>query len=97
MKYGWLTSSVYFSVTASGSLQLDVIWKWEEILIAFRRVRKIARSDYKLRHVCPSVRMEQRGSHWTDFDEILYLCFLRKSVEKIQVSLKCDKNNGYFT
>jgi len=25
------------------------------------------------RHVCPSVRMEQLGSHWTDFHEILYL------------------------
>ena len=70
MQYGWLTCSVYFSVTASESLQLDVIWKWEEILIAFRRVRKITRIDYKLRHVCPSVRMEKRGSHWTDFDEI---------------------------
>jgi len=23
--------------------------------------------------------------------------FLRKSVEKIQISLKSDKNNGYFT
>jgi hypothetical protein len=35
----------------------------------FRRVRKIAKSDYELRHVRPSVRMEQLGSHWTDFDE----------------------------
>jgi len=23
--------------------------------------------------VCPSVRMEQLGSHWKDFHEILYL------------------------
>jgi hypothetical protein len=31
-----------------------------------------------------------------DFDKIWYLSF-RKSVEKIQVSLKSDKNNGYIT
>ena len=45
----------------------------------------------------PSVCMEQLGSHWTDFDEILYFRFFQKSVDKIQVSLKSDKNNGYFT
>jgi len=61
------------------------------------RVRKIVKSDCKLRYVCPSVRMEQLGSHWTDFYEILYLRSLRKCVEKIQVSLIPDKYNGYFT
>jgi hypothetical protein len=29
--------------------------------------------------------------------EVLYLSIFRKSVEKIQVLLKSDKNNGYFT
>jgi len=38
--------------------------------------------------------MEQLGSHWTDVHEIWCLGILRKSVEKIQVSLKADKNNG---
>jgi hypothetical protein len=32
-----------------------------------------------------------------DFDEILYLSNFRKYVEKIQVALKSDKNNGCFT
>jgi len=32
-----------------------------------------------------TVRMEQLGSHKTDFSEILYLRIFRKSVEKIQV------------
>jgi len=41
--------------------------------------------------------MEQLGSHWTDFHEILYLSIFRKFVEKTQVSLKSGKNNGYFT
>ena len=46
--------------------------------------------------VCPSVRMEL-GSHWTDFHETWYVSIFRKYVEKIQVSLKSGKNNGYFT
>jgi hypothetical protein len=42
----------------------------------FRRVRKIAKSDTSfVMSVCPSVylsvRMEQLGSHWKDFDEHL--------------------------
>ena len=47
--------------------------------------------------------MEQLGSHWANFREIFYLnfsfrfFFFLKSVEKIQVPLKSDKNNGYFT
>jgi hypothetical protein len=61
----------------------------------FRRVRKITKSDYYLRHVCPSVCPHATtGSYWTDFHEILYLSVLRKSVEKIQVSLKPDKITG---
>jgi len=44
----------------------------------------------------PSVRMEQLGSRWTDFHEILYWNIYGKSVDKIQVSLKLDNNNGYF-
>ena len=46
---------------------------------------------------CPSSRTEQPCPHWTDFHEILYFSFFRKSVEKILVSLKSDKNTGYFT
>jgi hypothetical protein len=44
--------------------------------------------------VRPSVLMEQLGSHWADFHEILYMITFRKFIEKIQVSLKSDKNNG---
>jgi hypothetical protein len=32
-----------------------------------------------------------------DFREILHLSIFRKSVEKIQVSLKSHSNNGYLT
>ena len=44
-----------------------------------------------------SVHREQLGSHWSDFHGIWYLRNFRKSVEELQVSLKSDKNNGYFT
>jgi hypothetical protein len=44
-----------------------------------------------------SVRVEQLGSHWTDFDETWYFSFSKKYVKKMQVSLKSKKNNGYFT
>jgi len=35
-------------------------------------------------------RMEQLGSHWAKFPEILYFIIFRKSVEKGQVSLSSD-------
>jgi hypothetical protein len=72
----------------------DIFYAAVLTLKVFRCVRKIAKSDCWLR-VCPSFRMEQLDSHWTDFDEISFVNF-RKYVEKIQVSLKSDKNNGYF-
>ena len=66
------------------------------LIFTFRCVRKIAKSDYKLRHVCLSIRTGKYGSHRTDFHEI-YLSIFRKPAEKIKVSLKSDKGNGYFT
>ena len=51
--------------------------------------------------VCMSVRlsvsMDQLDSHWTDFYDLLYPSIFGKSVAKIQVSLKSDKNDGYCT
>jgi hypothetical protein len=45
----------------------------------------------------PPTRKKQPSSHWTNFHEICYLSIVWKYVEKIQVLLKCDKNNGHFT
>jgi len=47
--------------------------------------------------VRPSVCVEQLGRHWLDSKEICYLNIFKKSVGKIQLSLKSDKNKGYFT
>ena len=44
-----------------------------------------------------SVCVEQLNSYWMDFLEIWCLSIFWKSIEKIQVSLKSDKNNGYIT
>ena len=44
----------------------------------------------------PSVRTEQLVSHWTDFRWNWYLRIFLKTVEKIRVSLKSDKNKRYF-
>jgi hypothetical protein len=44
--------------------------------------------------VCPSVRAEQLGSHWVDFNEISYLCILRKICRKQR---KIHKNLSIIT
>ena len=44
-----------------------------------------------LKSVCPSVRMEQLCSPWTDCHEIWYLRILWKSVEEIQVLLNEER------
>jgi len=49
-------------------------------------------------YVCPYVHMEQLGSHWTEFHEILYLSiFFENLWEDKKVSLQSDKYNRYFT
>ena len=62
---------------------------------AFAKLRKVTISFIMpgLLFVC----MEQLCSHWIDFYEIWYLRIFWKSVERIQVWLKSDKNNGQFT
>jgi hypothetical protein len=63
---------------------------------AFEKLRKATISCVMCMSVCLSARMQQLSSHWTDFYETWNLSIFRKSVEKIQVSLKSDNNNGYF-
>jgi hypothetical protein len=41
--------------------------------------------------------VEQLGCHEKDCHEILHLMIFRNSGDKIHVSLKSDKNKGYFT
>jgi hypothetical protein len=54
----------------------------------FTRVAKL--------HVRPFVRMEQLGSHWTDFHKN-WVFFENMSSRKMQVSSKYNKNKGNIT
>jgi hypothetical protein len=65
---------------------LDVLAKLRKATISFVvSVRPSAR---------PSVRMEQLGSHWTDFREIWQLYF-SKNCRENKVALKSDENYGF--
>jgi len=50
---------------------------------SLRESKKITKSNYSIRHaclsVCPSVLMEQHGSHWTEFHDIWYEDFSKIS------------------
>jgi len=70
-----------------------------EICSIFRHVRKISKINCHLispfSH--PSIRMKPFGYHWKNFHSIRYWNIIRKSVQKIHISLKSDKKNRYFT
>ena len=70
-------------------MQLHCVSRWNV------HIKRLSLSSFL--SVSPSFHMEQLGSHWTDFLEIRYLSIFPKSVVGIIVSLKTDKNNGYFT
>jgi hypothetical protein len=57
-----------------------------QFLGAFVKLRKA--SNGFVMSLCPSVRVGELCSHWTDFHKICYLNIFRKSVKTIQVSLK---------
>ena len=69
-------------------------------LPVYRRVHKTAKSDCLLQ-ICPSSRLSARNTSaqtkriFMNFDIFEY--FFKKTDQKIEVSLKSGKNNGYFT
>ena len=65
--------------------------KKRRFLGAFAKLRKGTISF--VMSIRPSVRMEQLVSHLTYFHEIRYSDIFRKTIAKIRVSLKSDKNN----
>jgi hypothetical protein len=84
-------SVVFYATMQRYEMQGNAILKRREIIPYTTRSR--ATISFVM-SVCPSVHMEQLGSHWTDFDETWYFRFFKKSVKNIQISLKFDKNNG---
>ena len=93
------TSVFWFCSKSSNTKHLQQDWTLANLIWtlqpqfsgAFVRFRK-ATAGFAM-----SVRMEQLGSHYTDFHEIWYLKIFRRSGERTQVSLKSDKKNAYFT
>ena len=61
------------------------------LLAAFAKLRTTTISFVMTVH--PSVLIEQFDFHCTGIREIRHLSILKKYVDKIQVSLKSDKNN----
>jgi hypothetical protein len=80
------------------SLQFGFLWLvplifWTQHLgYIFRCVCIVGKSAHHHGHVCPSVRMYQRGFHWRDFCGIWYRILLWKPVKKTQIWLKVGKN-----
>ena len=80
------------------------IFKYMFTWAVFRRVSKIPKSNYQLRHVCLSLCWFVRPSARNNIPPTgqifmkFYIDILRKFVEKIlQISLKSGKNYKYFT
>ena len=92
--YLW-QAEMFLSLTSLGYAKVVIF----QFLGAFAKLRKTTFGF--VMSVCPSarpsIRMDQLGPNWMDFHEILYLNIFRKTVEKIQVPLKSDKNKRYFT
>jgi len=65
---------------------LGVFAKLPKVIISF--IISVCLSVHPSWHLC---------SNWMDFHEIWHSSIFKKSVRKIQVSLKSDKKNAYFT
>ena len=78
-------STISFAETALSNLDEGT---WFGSIV--RRLRKVTGSFVLY------VRMEQLGSHWTDFHGIRCLSFI-DNLQRVKFSLKSDKNNRYFT
>ena len=63
---------------------------------AFAKLRK-ATAGFVVLFLSVRPCVEQLGSHWTDFHEILYLGTFRKYTENIRDSLQFHKNTEHFT
>jgi hypothetical protein len=88
----FLTSFHFLSFNCSFIYRIYDYILIHSFLGAFAKLRKATISF--VMSICPSVRMEQPGSHWTDFHEISYLSIFRTSVGNIQASLSLTRKTG---
>jgi len=78
------------------NIPCHVIFNLRLAINIFKLARKIAKSDYLLRRVCPSVSIGQLGCHWTYFNEILYCDYFFQNISRNSNLINCDKNNGHL-
>jgi len=60
-------------------------------------IKLVSSSVYTVYFVMSVRPLKQLSSHWTDYHAMVNLSIFQKPVKKIEVTLKIDKNNGYFT
>lgn len=95
----WKISGVHFPAMCNAST-VDLVNLCCHVF--FESVRKVAKSDHWLRHVClssfrPSVRIKRTQLPLERFSQKFIFEYFSKNVEKkIQNSFKPDKNMGYF-
>jgi len=82
-----------FSSCCSG-VELTVMCPVCRMLQLFEKLRKMTISFVMF--VRLSVRMEQLGFHWKDFNGFWFMSVFLKYAQKIQVSLISHNNNVYF-
>jgi hypothetical protein len=75
----------YFDVLSAITFVVHIFLYCVSLIEFLTKLRNVTISF--VMYVCPSVRLEQLGSQWTAFLEILYLHIFRKFLHKIQVSL----------
>ena len=85
--------------SANGTFRPNIFWDHKFVPVRYSysdiNVGVFAKSQKVT--ISFGLSVKQLGSHWTDFDKILFWIFFRSPVEKVRVSLQSDKNNGYFT
>jgi hypothetical protein len=94
-KVTWLHKTLFVCIVSRSLPMNSVTSTVNQFFDPFAKLRK-ATVNFVM-SVCLSVRMKQLGSHTTDLHEVWYLSIFRKTVDKIQLWLNPDKNNGYFT
>ena len=75
---------------------LPITLYMQQCVMIFRHIHIVRKSACYLQHVRLSVCMYQISSHWTDLHQNSYWRLLWKSIWKVQIWLKWDKNIWHF-
>ena len=66
------------TVSEISNIDFEIVYSGGNLATFFSAFAKLRKAIISfVMSVCPSVRMEQLGFHWTDFHEIWYLNFFK--------------------